>query len=120
MIGGISSGYYISRKAWDDPDKREAAVNFVSYMTSDELVPVFAMHTATALNSAPEVHEIGLNSLQKKAMEMMAECTSLTEAMQDTFLGKCRVPTFDGLPLIVEGTVRAEDAVQKGFDLFYK
>lgn len=24
-VGGISTGYFITRKAWDDPDKREAA-----------------------------------------------------------------------------------------------
>lgn len=36
LIGGLSMGYYITRKAWEDPDKRAAAVDFVSYMTSDE------------------------------------------------------------------------------------
>jgi len=29
MVGGISSGFYITKKAWEDPDKREAAVKFV-------------------------------------------------------------------------------------------
>lgn len=29
MIGGISSGFYITKKAWNDPDKRDAAVKFV-------------------------------------------------------------------------------------------
>ena len=29
-IGGISMGYYITRKAWNDLDKRQAAVDFVS------------------------------------------------------------------------------------------
>ena len=33
-IGGISTGYFITRKAWDDPEKREAAVAFVSQLTS--------------------------------------------------------------------------------------
>ena len=33
-IGGLSMGYYITRKAWDDDEKRDAAVSFVSFMTS--------------------------------------------------------------------------------------
>lgn len=34
MIAGISTGFYITRKAWDDPDKREMAVKFVMAHTS--------------------------------------------------------------------------------------
>ena len=41
LVGGISSGYFITRKAWEDPEKQAAAVNFVSYMTSDSVVPAF-------------------------------------------------------------------------------
>jgi raffinose/stachyose/melibiose transport system substrate-binding protein len=29
MVGGISSGFYITKKAWEDPDTRDAAVKFV-------------------------------------------------------------------------------------------
>lgn len=119
LIGGLSMGYYITKKAWDDPAKREAAVSFVSYMTSDKVVPVFAMHTATALNNAPEVDEASFNSLQIKAMAMMANCTSLTGAVQDIFNGDCRVSTFDGMPKIVTGEVSAEDAVNEGLEAYY-
>lgn len=38
IISGFSSGYYITRKAWEDKDKREAAVNFVLHMTSNESI----------------------------------------------------------------------------------
>ena len=47
IIGGLSSGYYITRKAWDDPEKRDAVVDFISYMTSDEMVSKFAQVSAT-------------------------------------------------------------------------
>lgn len=119
LVGGLSMGYYISRKAWDDADKRAAAVNFVEYMTSDEIVPVFAQHTASALNNAPEVNEADFNALQVKAMAMMANCTSLTGAVQDIFNGECRTSTFEkGLPLIVTGKVTAEDAVAEGLKVY--
>lgn len=118
LIGGLSMGYYITRSAWEDPATREAAVSFVSYMTSDEVVPVFAQHTASALKNAPEVDESKFNSLQIKSMEMMSGCTSLTGAVQDIFAGDCRVSTFDGMPEIVTGAVTAEDAVKEGLDAY--
>lgn len=118
LIGGLSMGYYITKKAWDDPDKRAAAVSFVEYMTSDEVVPVFAQHTATALKNAPAVDESKFNALQVKAMSMMSGVTSLTGAVQDIFAGDCRVSTFDGMPEIVTGKVDAADAVDEGLTAF--
>ena len=41
IIGGFSSGF-ISPKAWDDPARRDAAVKFVQYMTSNEAIAMFA------------------------------------------------------------------------------
>jgi raffinose/stachyose/melibiose transport system substrate-binding protein len=38
MVGGMSSGFYITKKAWADPDKREAAVKYVMAHTSKEAV----------------------------------------------------------------------------------
>ena len=118
LIGGLSMGYYITKKAWDDPEKRDAAVNFVEYMTSNEVVPVFAQHTASALKAAPAVDQSQFNSLQVKAMEMMSGVTSLTPAVQDIFQGECRTSTFDGMPQIVTGKVTAEDAVSEGLAVY--
>ena len=108
-------GYYVTSKAWEDEAVRAAAVKFVEYMTSDEIIPVFAQHTATALKNAPEVDPAQFNSLQVKAIDMMAGVTSLTAAVQDIFNGECRVSTFEsGMPQIVTGAVSAEDAVAEG------
>lgn len=41
MVGGISSGFYITKKAWDDPDKRDAAVKFVMAHTNKEAVAIY-------------------------------------------------------------------------------
>lgn len=119
LIGGLSMGYYISKKAWEDPDKRAAAVDFITHMTSDELVPVFAQHTASALKKAPAVDNAKFNSLQVKAMEMMSGVTSLTPAVQDIFQGECRTSTFDGMPQIVTGKITVEEAVKAGLDIYH-
>lgn len=119
LIGGLTSGYFITRKAWDDPEKRAVAVDFVRHMTSDELVPKFAQHGASALKNAPNVDPAQFNILQVKAMEMMSGATSLTGVMQDIFAGDCRVSTFDGMPEIVTGRVAAEDAVAEGLEIYH-
>lgn len=38
VIAGFSSGFYITKRAWNDPNKREAAVKFVMAHTSREAV----------------------------------------------------------------------------------
>lgn len=118
LIGGLSSGYYITKKAWDDPEKRAAAVDFVEYMTSDEIVPIFSQHTASALKTAPAVDESVFNELQIKAMNMISKSTSFTAAVQDIFNGPCRVSTFDGMGDIVTGSKDAVDAVKEGLDAY--
>ncbi len=41
MVGGISSGFYITKKAWEDPDKQEAAVKFVMAHTSSKAIATY-------------------------------------------------------------------------------
>jgi raffinose/stachyose/melibiose transport system substrate-binding protein len=41
MVGGISSGFYITKKAWEDPDKRDAAVKFVIAHTNSKSVAIY-------------------------------------------------------------------------------
>lgn len=118
LIGGFSMGYYITKKAWDDPEKRDAAVNFVEYMTTDDMIMKFAQHAASPLKEVPEMDESTLNGLQIKAINFGYTITGYTPAAQDNFLGQCRVPTFDGMPDIVTGKVDAKDAVQEGFELY--
>ena len=118
LIGGLSMGYYITQKAWEDEAKREDAVKFVEYMTSNDMVAKFAQHTASALKEAPEVDPADFNSLQLKGIEMMSGVTSLTGAVQDLFNGECRTSTFDGMPNIVTGGVSAKDAVAEGLAVY--
>ena len=40
-IGGISMGYFITRKAWDDPVKREAAVEFARGLDIEKIMCKF-------------------------------------------------------------------------------
>lgn len=117
MIGGLSSGYYITKKAWDDPEKRDAAVKFVEYMTSDAAVSEFAQVSATALKNGVQVDESSLNSLQKDCLTLCSGATGIAAAVQDLIPQPCRVPVFDGMPNLVTGKADIAESVQEVIDL---
>lgn len=35
IIGGVSTGFYVTRRAWEDETKRDAAVDLLAFLTSD-------------------------------------------------------------------------------------
>lgn len=119
IIGGFSSGWYITAKAWEDPEKRNAAVEFVSFMTSNKVVSDFASValSATALKNGAKYDDTAFNQLQKDAVTMLDHKTSISTAVQDRLSVKCRAPLFDGMPDIVTGRVEVEAALQKFFEL---
>ena len=114
-IGGISMGYFITTKAWEDPAKREAAVEFVSYLTSDEVLSTFVTTEVTALvnGAKPE----GLNILQQSAADANANITAITGAVQDTITSEAKGDLFGNVQNVVTGKMTAEEAVASAIAL---
>lgn len=116
IIGGISSGWYITRKAWDDPEKQKACVDFITYMTSDEMVSKFSQVSITALVNGSQVDRSKLSSLALAGLEMVDGASGMVGAVQDQLTQDQRVPVFTGLPDIVTGKTETEDAVRQLLD----
>ena len=114
-VGGISTGYFITRKAWDDPEKREAAVTFVSQLTSDAVIGQFVTTETTAL--ASPIVPAGGNSLYQSAARMNAAVTEYVGAVQDALSGEARSSLFSNIPNIVTGRITAHDAVEQAMRL---
>lgn len=115
IIGGISMGYYITKKAWDDPEKRAAAVDFVEYMTSDEMVSKFAGTGVTALKNGTTPAD-NMTALSKDAVTFSAGVTAISPAVQDKLSEAVRKPIFGEMSSIVQGKTAAKDAVQAVID----
>ncbi len=116
IIGGLSMGYYITRKAWDDPAKREAAVKFVEYMTSDEVLSTFVTTQVTALkNGATPTAE--LNSLEQSAADMCNGMTNFVGAVQDKLTSEARADLFANVKNIVTGGISPADAITSALAL---
>ena len=114
-IGGISMGYFITRKAWDDPAKREAAVEFVSRLTSDEVLSTFVTTEVTALVNGAKPS--GLNALQQSAADANASITGVVGAVQDTITGEAKGDLFANIQNVVTGKMTAEEAVESAIKL---
>ncbi len=55
VMGGMTSGFYITRRAWNDPDKRDAAVKYVMAQTSREAVQRYWEHGGGITTTAADV-----------------------------------------------------------------
>ena len=109
-IGGISMGYFITRKAWNDPLKREAAVSFVFHMTSEEVLSSFITTEVTALIDGAS--PAGLNAIQQSAAETNAQITGIVGAVQDSISGEAKSELFADIQKCVTGQMSAEEAVE--------
>lgn len=114
-IGGISMGYFVTRKAWDDPVKREAAVKFVAHMTSDEVLNIFVTTEVTALVNGAK--PTGLNRLQQSAADANSQITGVVDAVQDTLTGEAKSALFASIQKVVTGQMTAEEAVVSAMKL---
>lgn len=116
IIGGISMGYYITTKCWEDKEKREAAVDFITHMTSNEKVLLFAGSALTALKDAGEVDDTQFTALGKSALEFNEGVTGTVGAVQDSYSEAAREPIFANMAKIVKGDEAISDAIQKVID----
>lgn len=109
-VGGISMGYFITRRAWRDEAKRDAAVEFVSQLTSDEVLSTFVKTEVTALidGASPE----GLNILEQSAADVNAHLTGVTAAVQDSISPEAKSELFASIQKVVTGRMTAAEAVR--------
>ena len=110
-----SMGYFITKKAWDDPAKQAAAVEFVKHMTSDDVMSTFVTTEVTALKNGASPS--GLNPLQQAAADANASITGVIGPVQDTITSECRTDLFANVQNVVTGKMSAEDAVASALAL---
>ena len=110
IVGGLSMGYYITKKAWDDPAKREACVEFVQAMTTDEVVGTFGALSINALKNGIDP-STDTDSLMLSALAMIKGCTGITAAAQDALGPSARKALFADIPNIVTGVTTPEQVI---------
>lgn len=114
-IGGISMGYFITRKAWQNTQKRAAAVEFVSQLTSDETLSTFVTTEVTALKNGADPEN--LNAIQQSAADCNSEITGIVGAVQDTITAAAKENLFTNIRRVVTGKMTPAQAVESAMRL---
>ncbi len=76
MVGGISSGFYITKKAWEDADKRDAAIKFVKAHTNSESVAIYWGGNGQAAASVEPLAD--MTPLEISGLEYFNTATSIS------------------------------------------
>jgi raffinose/stachyose/melibiose transport system substrate-binding protein len=111
MIAGFSSGWYISRKAWNNTEKMTVCVDFVEFMTSDRMVLMFSGTGSSALKKQSAIELSGLDSLDRDIVKMLSSASSLTPNVQDSIPNNARNYMFRNMPKMMDGYISPEELV---------
>lgn len=117
IISGISMGYFITRRAWDNPEKRDACVQFVNALTSDEAITALANFAPTALKSEFEPETKYISSLHKSAAIMYQDATSHTSAVQDKLNITARNWLFGSISSIVTNKLTIDEVINTALSI---
>ena len=111
MVGGISSGYYITKKAWKDPDKRDAAVKFVMAHTNSEAVTIYWGGNGQA---AAKVEPIdNMTPLGISGLNYSSEATSISSPTDSRISQEAYNALIAGIVDISTGARTSEDLLNE-------
>ena len=97
VIGGVSMGFYLTRRAWDDPLRRDAAVKLLALLTAPE--------NLNRINS-----EQTAGALRDSAQKLLSEATALLGPMQDDMNKDARETwLLECVPAVAEGRMTPEE-----------
>lgn len=115
IVGGFSSGFYITKKAWDDPEKRDVAVQFVEAMTSNESIEKFASVGGAPAASITVSTE--LTPLQADGVQMSSDATNIVMPIDSRINKVAWEYIVAQIPAIVEGTTDARQVLDHAANL---
>lgn len=97
VIGGVSMGFYLTRRAWEDPRRRDAAVQLLAWLTAPE--------NADSLGIAQVS-----GRLKASADAMLDGASELLKPLQDDMNKDAREAwLLDCVPAVAEGGMSPED-----------
>ena len=118
MVGGISSGFYITKKAWEDPDKREAAVQFVMAHTNKEAVTTYwggNGQAAAAVEPLADMTPLGISGL-----EYSSSATSISAPTDSRISQEAYNTLIAGIVDVSTGARTAEDLLAEVLEIANK
>lgn len=112
VISGLTMGWYISRKAWNDPQKRDAVVKYVQFMSSDDAIsklcrgnsPTTEKEIVLQRDQSPKITEAAYSMCQENITEMPID-SRINKAAWEYLISK--------IPSILRGEAKSTDVLKK-------
>lgn len=116
-IAGYSSGWYVTTDAWNDPDRKAAAMAYVQFMTSDEAIGEYIVAAGGIPASAgveAAMDPAAVTPLFKEAARFSAEDVKggTYGPVQDTMTQAARTFMATKMIKVATGEMTAEDFVK--------
>jgi raffinose/stachyose/melibiose transport system substrate-binding protein len=118
LVGGISSGFYITKKAWEDPDKRDAAVKFVMAHTNTEAVTLYwggNGQAACAVEPLDDMTPLGISGLDYSSL-----ATSISAPTDSRISQEAYNTLISGIVDVSTGKKAAEDLLNEVLEISAK
>lgn len=114
LVGGASQGWFISTKAYEDDNKREATVDLFNYLTSEENI----LRLASATGQVPAKGELtDLDPNMAEGHELVADAPAIGEPINDRILPEAFTHIRTSVPLVVNGEKTGEEVIEEAADL---
>lgn len=113
IVGGISTGFYITRKAWEDPDKREVAVKFVMAHTSRSSVQRYWEATGSVTQAIVDVERVAPDNPFAESITSYTNSAVATVAPTDARIGSAYKTLVSEIVKVSTGKLKAEDAINE-------
>lgn len=111
IIGGVSVGFYITKKAWEDQDKRDAAVKFVMAHTNKDSIRKYWNGYG---QPAAEVEPIdGMTPLARSGYQFINSAKSISPASDARISQEAYNTLTAGIVEVVAGDRTAEDLINE-------
>lgn len=115
MVGGITAGFYITRKAWDDPDKRDAAVKFVMAHTSKESVQQYWNGNGQAATEVTAIAD--MTPLALSGMEYSNSATNICAPTDARLRPEAYSTLIAGIVSMSTGEITPEELINQALSV---
>lgn len=112
ILAGFSSGFYISKKAWNDPRKRPLTVKFVELMTSNDSIANF-ISVAGGSPAAAITPAASSTPLAKAAADMVSKAKNIDIPIDNRVTPAAWSDLCGNIPLVATGKMSAQDALKE-------
>lgn len=120
VVAGMSSGFYITRKAWDDPDKRDAAVRLVMAHTGKDGIQQYYEAGGCVAQASTEVTQTVEVTPLLESIKALTDSSTALVAPTDSRIGDAYKTLVSEIVKVSTGAMTSEDAINEALKLVQK